>query len=94
MIILKFAVAHTLNGNQQKHGALCGCNGNNKVNIMATHRWRLENSFCRPNQLCEPVQNSRRIRPNFTAAFCVKITRSPVLLQVESLITMNRRSDV
>jgi hypothetical protein len=30
-----------VNGTRQKYGALCGCNGNNMVNILATHCWRL-----------------------------------------------------
>jgi hypothetical protein len=34
-----------LNGNRQKHGAHCGCNGNIMVNILATRCWRLENHF-------------------------------------------------
>jgi hypothetical protein len=49
-IILKFADAHTLNGNWQKHGALGGSKGDGMVNILATRCWRLDDSFCRPNR--------------------------------------------
>jgi len=34
VIVLKFADAAPLNGTRQKHGAFCGCNGNNMVDFM------------------------------------------------------------
>jgi hypothetical protein len=55
LVSLQLADADSVDGTRQKHGALCGYNGNNMVNIMATRCWRLENSFCRPNRPCEPV---------------------------------------
>jgi hypothetical protein len=55
VIDVQFADADSLNGNRQKQGAFGGCNGNNTVNIMAARCWRLQNSFCRPNQPSEPV---------------------------------------
>jgi len=57
LIALQFADADSVNGTRQKYGALWGCNGNNMVNILATHCWRLDKSFCRPNRPCASVQN-------------------------------------
>jgi hypothetical protein len=45
VIVLKFADADSLNGTRQKHGALCGGNSDEMVNILATRCWRLENHF-------------------------------------------------